>query len=128
LAGAAFVVPTSLGEKVIGADWPKARVVFGWASLGWIGFALTTVSMVQLRIAANARASLRAQLFGCVPLAGGIMIGAAISGAVGAAIGLAIGYAICGAIWWHHVLHAPFEVPAGAPLGPDALTPGESLL
>jgi len=128
MAGAAFLVPTTLAERVIGVSWPKARVVFAWASVGWIGFALTTVSMVQLRITANAKASLRAQLYGCVPLAGSIMIGAAVDGAIGAAIGLAIGYAVCGAIWWHHVVRSPFEVPAGAPLGPDALTPGESLL
>jgi len=128
LAGAAFLVPTTLAERVIGVSWPDARVVFAWASLGWIGFAVTTVSMVQLRITANAKASLRAQLLGCVPLAGAIMIGAAVDGAVGAAIGLAIGYAVCGAIWWHHVADNSFEVPPGAPLGPDALTPGESVL
>jgi hypothetical protein len=128
LAGAAYLVPVGLAVDVVGPAWPQARTVFAWASLGWIGFSVTTVSMVQLRIAANARQSLRAQLFSCGPLAGSILIGAAIDGAVGAAIGLAIGYAVTGLIWWRHLVHAPFEVPAGAPLGPDALTPGESIL
>ncbi|MBV8980208.1 MAG: hypothetical protein JO086_04845 [Acidimicrobiia bacterium] len=139
LVGVAYAVPVSIGIKFAGGDWTEARFIFAIASLAWVGFAVATVSMVQLRIMANARQSLRAQLWSCVPLAGTILLGAAVDGARGAAVGLAIGYTITGWIWWRHVVTAPptesGRLAARDPdlLPPDALTPdalsaGEGLL
>jgi hypothetical protein len=123
-----FVLPQSLVVRLVGDEWPKVRPVFGWASLGWIGFSVCTVAMVQLRITANARTSLKAQLQSSVPLAGCILIGAAVGGGVGAGVGLAVGYALIALIWWHHVTSAAADVPAGAPPDPDPLPPGEPIL
>ena len=143
MVGIAYLVPVELGVRFAGDKWIEAREVFAVASLAWIGFSLAIVSMVQLRITANARQSLRAQLWSCVPLAGSILVGAAVGGAIGAAAGLAIGYTATGCIWWHHLVNAPatdpradrrtsdeWEADALAPdaITPDALSAGEGLL
>jgi hypothetical protein len=103
------------------------------AGLGWTAalFLLPqslVIRLVQLRITADARRSLRAQLQSSVPLAGCILVGAAIGEGIGAGIGLAVGYALVALIWWHHVTTPPGLVSAGASPAPDPLPPGEPIL
>ena len=126
--GAVLLLPQSIAVKLIGIHWPEVRAVFAIASLGWIGFSIVAVSTVQLRIIANARYSLRAQLLSCVPLTAAIFVGAALDGATGAAIGMAIGFAATAFIWWYHVVTAPSPTREDARRDLHVLGSGEPVL
>lgn len=102
----AGVVPTSVGERVLGENWSAGRSLLVPLAVSAAGFALSYGAMTGLRALAAARESLRARILDAVATLSFAVSGAALDGARGAAYGYAV--AGCARVpnWWWHLRRA----------------------
>ncbi|MDQ3146756.1 MAG: hypothetical protein M3R01_07445, partial [Actinomycetota bacterium] len=98
---AAYLMPTSVGESILGENWAAARPLLLLTTLSWSALGLVTGAMIGLRSLAAARRSFRARL----AIAPAVVIVSVVSVSVGGATGAAGGLAAvsCGSalVWWY---------------------------
>ncbi|MEE1786635.1 hypothetical protein PUR71_27590 [Streptomyces sp. SP17BM10] len=121
LWGAALLpVPDRAGELVLGGVWHSASQLIVPATLGVAGAGLASGAAAGLRALADARRSLRCQLFASACYVAGGLGGAVAAGPVGSAWGVAAATACGSAAWWLHLRtalreHHPVPVPLPVP-------------
>ena len=95
-----LLIPTALGETLLGANWSSAMSVIVPLLFVALGRALQAGPVSGLRALAAARESLLARLASSPLILVGGVTGTVVGGAVGAAWGMAIGNGIGAAVWW----------------------------
>ena len=120
---AALLLPSSVGEALMGSNWVGARTVFVPLALGATGVALSNGAVTGLRALAAARSSLRARIFDAVTSLVLSVIGAVAGGAVGAAWGYAVSGCLRVPNWWWHFYRArrAYIAPARLPSVPRTM-------
>ena len=100
----ALLLPTSVGEALLGSTWEPARAVLLPTIVSQIGSVLSSGPSMGLRTFAAARRSLRVSLINSV-VAVVLGVGGAIAAGVdGAAWGLAAAALISAGLWWRAFL------------------------
>lgn len=95
-----FVLPNSVGIRLLGPVWPEARRLIPLIAVFLAATGASEGARVGLRVLSAARRSLHARmLIAPLLLVGGIS-GAAAGSAMGAASGIAIAHSIGAVIWW----------------------------
>ena len=94
------LLPSSLGNAILGLSWPAARSVFVPLTLVQAAAGAITGAAIGLRALVAARRSLRARLLVSLLQVAGAIGGAAAGGARGAAWGLAIAGFLGAAVFW----------------------------
>jgi O-antigen/teichoic acid export membrane protein len=120
---AALLLPSSVGEAVMGSNWVGGRGVFLPLALGTTGVALSYGPVTGLRALAAARSSLRARIFDAVTTLVMSVVGAVVAGAVGAAWGYAVSGWLRVPNWWWHFYRArrAYVAPARVPTVPRTM-------
>lgn len=101
-----LVLPSSLGESLVGRSWGEARHVIVPLCLAMAGTGAVTGAFVGLRALAAARRSLRSRLLVAPFMVAGTLAGAAVAGAPGTAWGAALVTWLSLALWWRQFLAA----------------------
>ncbi|GAB7007667.1 hypothetical protein JCM18899A_51420 [Nocardioides sp. AN3] len=95
-----FLLPDTLGERLLGSLWGPASALILPTSLAYAGIGLINGGNAGLRALAAARRSLPATLScACAYVVGGVG-GAAVGGAAGSAWGIAAAMAAGAVVWW----------------------------
>jgi O-antigen/teichoic acid export membrane protein len=101
-----LLIPVSFGEWLMGSTWNAAAPLFVPLTVAYAGALALSGPVMTLRVVANARRSLRANLLTSavtfILVVGGAWQGAAL----GAAWGFAVGYWLGAAAWWRQSLLA----------------------
>ena len=93
------LIPEPVGHVLLGDTWDAAKPLFGPLTLAYAGLMGGIGAAIVLRALANARRSLRANLFGST--ANGVAIlGAALAGSLGATWGFAAAAGLGLLGWW----------------------------
>ena len=116
-AGALLVLPTSLGEKLLGSSWVNADATILPLSLAMAATGAMTGAFVGLRALAAARRSLRTRVLIVPFIVAGSLVGAEMGGARGAAWGAALVTWLAVSLWWRQFLDALAGYSGGRPLG-----------
>lgn len=116
-AGALLVLPTSLGEKLLGSSWVNADATILPLSLAMAATGAMTGAFVGLRALAAARRSLRTRVLIVPFIVAGSLVGAEMGGARGAAWGAALVTWLAVSLWWRQFLDALAGYSGGKPLG-----------
>jgi O-antigen/teichoic acid export membrane protein len=101
-----LVLPSSLGESLVGRSWSEARHVIVPLCLAMAGTGAVTGAFVGLRALAAARRSLRSRLLVTPFMVAGTLAGAAVAGAPGTAWGAALVTWLSLGLWWRQFLEA----------------------
>lgn len=101
-----LLLPTGIGEAILGRAWERALSVLIPLTLAQAAAGAQTGATVGLRALADARRSLRARLGTAIFALGAGVLGAWAWGAVGAASGLALGLGIGAVFFWFALIAA----------------------
>lgn len=118
------LLPTGLGDLLLGPIWHSAGVLLPAVILNMVVGGFETAAMAGVRAMGAAPRSLKAQLTNAGLYVAGGGIGAYVAGAWGSAWGVAAATTIGTAVWWLqlHRAHREFMVTAagsGPPTGED---------
>lgn len=115
--GVYFLLPDSIGFRLLGEVWPAASTLILPATLTAAFAGLDSGASTGLRALGAARRSLRAQLVTSTAYITCALVGAALAGAYGASWGTALGCALGLAIWWPQLWAEVHSRDAGRPSG-----------
>jgi O-antigen/teichoic acid export membrane protein len=85
-----LLIPTSLGEQILGETWTEARAVLPWVLVMRMASTVTTAQSIGMRAMHDYRATLRLRLLGGVATVVLCTAAGAVGGAMGASIALAV--------------------------------------
>ena len=94
------LVPSNIGDALLGDSWQEAKPVLLAFGIFWAADGAIVGARGGLRVFAAARRSLRAQIVTTTLMLTGSTIGAFAAGPSGAALGLAITGILGAAVWW----------------------------
>ncbi len=95
-----YLIPSSIGENLMGSNWSGARSVILPVGAAMSSAGIVAGAVICMRALGAARHSLRAQLTSAPCMLLITLIGAMAFSALGAAVGMAIGSMIAAFVWW----------------------------
>jgi len=94
-----LLLPSSVGEAIIGATWPDAHEVLLPLGITMLGMSIVACLLVGVR-ALDGTKGLRARMQTIPFQLACPVAGAFVGDLIGFVVGMAVGYAISAAIWW----------------------------
>jgi O-antigen/teichoic acid export membrane protein len=98
--GVFLVLPTRVGEALLGKSWASARPLILILAVGAAAFGVQTAAIAALRVLAAANRSLKARVIAAPISLVAVIVGGAIAGAKGAALGITAGPLLSAPITW----------------------------